>query len=631
MFDVDCAPGGAAISVPKTNLGRTEQEFQDLVRRLELALETSQIGVWEHDLRADKMVWDLSMHRLYATGRSDRQVTSDVWMQAIHPDDRTRASIEFDAAIAARGHYDSHFRIILPNGETRHIRSSAHFFEGADGAPSFIGAEWDVTADVLLNRELADQKSMAEARAVALERSQALIEHAANHDYLTSLPNRRCFDRRLAELLNDATVRNLAVMHIDLDRFKEINDKMGHSAGDAMLRATAARLSSAIPSAGMVARIGGDEFVVVLVNITDDMALHVLADGILSQLRQGVAFGPETIQTDASIGIAWNEVRKAGNLLAESDLALFQAKKLGRNRVEFFTLKLQSELLGRRQLAEDLKLALQRREIIPFYQIQVDARTRRIFGLEALARWRHPVHGLMLPGTFLKVADEYGLTADIDAAILDRALEDYKKWQAAGLVPPRIAVNISARRLSDPHLIEGLNRLDIPSESIVFELVETIFLDDCDDRVLTNIAGIKARGIDIEIDDFGSGHASLIGLVRLRPKRLKIDRQLVTAITESDEQRRLVASIVEIARTLNVEVIAEGVESEEHAQLLAQLGCDGLQGFALGYPSPAADIFKLLWSIQLDTAPVPLRKKPPSRNLQRGDQRVADAAKSEQG
>jgi EAL domain-containing protein (putative c-di-GMP-specific phosphodiesterase class I) len=351
---------------------------------------------------------------------------------------------------------------------------------------------------------------------------------------------------------------------------------------------------------------------------------------MLVGLSESIEFGQETIQTDASIGVAWNAVRKAKNLLAESDLALYQAKKLGRNRMEFFTPKLQSALLGQRQLAKDLKLALQRREIVPFYQIQVDARTRRIFGLEALARWEHPVHGLMLPGAFLKVADEYGLTGEIDAAILDRALEDYRRWQAAGIDPPRIAVNISAARLNDPRLVEGLNRLDIPPGSIVFELVETIFLDDCDDMVLSSIAGIKKLGIDIEIDDFGSGHASLIGLVRLRPKRLKIDRQLTTAIIVSEEQRRLVASIVEIARALDVEVIAEGVETEEHARLLAQIGCDGLQGYWIGYPCPRAEIFKLLSGLQSEVLPISRRKKIPSGNLQRQNQPIAETAKGKQ-
>ena len=180
--------------------------------------------------------------------------------------------------------------------------------------------------------------------------------------------------------------------------------------------------------------------------------------------------------------------------------------------------------------------------------------------------------------------------------MLKRALADRAAWVSQGVVPPRIAVNISGRRLADPDLIEGLQALKIPPNAIAFELVETIFLDDPDDRVLANIDGIKQMGIDIEIDDFGSGHASLIGLVKLKPKRLKIDRQLVTAVTVSDEQRRLVGSIVEIARALNVEVVAEGVETEEHARILAEIGCDELQGYAIGYPAPENEIVALLKS-----------------------------------
>jgi len=553
------------------------------------------------------------MHRLYATGRVDRRVTGDVWLHALHPDDRERAQSEFEAAVAARGHYSSEFRVILPSGETRYIRSRAHFFEGPDGAPSVIGAEWDVTTDVLLSRELAYQKSVAEARAVALERSQKLVEHAANHDYLTGLPNRRYCDLQLTAFSGDASVRSLAVMHIDIDRFKEINDKMGHAAGDAMLKATASRLIGAIPPFGMVARTGGDEFVVLLADVPDPETLRALCANTLRLLREPVPFGSEMIQTTASIGAAWNASGTAGNLLAESDLALYQAKKLGRNRVEFFTVALQAEMLGQRQLAEDLKRALPRGEIIPYYQVQIDAHTGRIFGLEALARWNHPVRGVLSPAAFLKIADESGLTAAVDAAILDRALADYKEWQAAGISPPRIAVNVSAGRLGDPNLLEALNLLTIPPDALAFELVETIFLDDCNDSFQQNVEAITKLGIEIEIDDFGSGHASLLGLVRLRPKRLKIDRQLITAITHSEEQRRLVASIVDIAKTLNVEVIAEGVESAEHAQLLTEIGCDALQGYALGYPSPAAEIFSLLSGVQAELRAEPLR----SGDLQR--------------
>ncbi|PST62281.1 diguanylate cyclase [Rhizobium sp. SEMIA4064] len=582
----------------ETVSGRSEQEFQDLLRRLELALETSQIGVWEHNLNEEELLWDTQMHKLYQTGRTDRKVSSAIWLSALHPDDVERAIAEFETAITEKGFYNSQFRIILPEGKIRYLRSRAHFYEGPDGAPSFIGAEWDVTADVLMNRELSNQKAVAEARAIALEQSRADIEHAADHDYLTGLPNRRYFDRRLAELCADATVKTLAVLHIDLDCFKQINDKWGHAAGDLTLQNAAVRISGAIAADDMVARIGGDEFVVMLVNLDSADELRTIADDILWRLQRDVRFHHEMLQVGASIGAAWSAVGSAGNLLAESDIALYQAKKFGRNRVEFFTPKLQSDLQAERQLAEELRLALTRHEIVPFYQIQVDARSRRIVGLEALARWWHPEKGLLAPAAFLKVAEEYGLTAEIDAAILNRALFDRAAWALQGLTPPRIAVNISGRRLADPHLIERLQAQNIPSHAIAFELVETIFLDDPDDKMLANIDTIKKMGIEIEIDDFGSGHASLIGLVKLKPKRLKIDRQLVTAITVSDEQRRMVGAIVEIARALNVEVIAEGVETEDHARLLARAGCDGLQGYAFGYPSPGNEIAVLLASAQ---------------------------------
>ncbi|QND48043.1 EAL domain-containing protein [Rhizobium lusitanum] len=578
--------------------GRSELEFQNLLRRLELALETSQIGVWEHNLNEEEILWDLQMHTLYQTGLRDRKVSSAVWLNALHPDDVEQAIADFDAAIAEKGFYNSQFRIVLPNGAVRYLRSRAHFFEGADGAPSFIGAEWDVTADVLLNRELSEQKAVAEARAIALEQTRERVEHAADHDYLTGLPNRRYFDRRLAELCADQAVETLAILHIDLDGFKQINDKWGHAAGDTTLQTAAARILGAIAAGDMVARVGGDEFVAVLVNIATSDEVGTIAEDILWRLRRDIRFGHDLLQVGASIGAAWSVADGAGNLLAESDIALYQAKKLGRNRVEFFTPKLQSDLQAERRLAEELRLALMRNEIVPFYQIQVDARSRRIVGLEALARWRHPGKGLLPPAAFLKVAEEYGLTAEIDAAILNRALSDRGAWVGQGLTPPRISVNISASRLADPGLIERLQTLNIPRHAIVFELIETIFLDDPDDRVLANVDAIKRMDIDIEIDDFGSGHASLIGLVKLKPKRLKIDRQLVTAITVSDEQRRLVGSIVEIARALSVEVMAEGVETEEHAQLLAQAGCDGLQGYAIGYPSPANEIAALLLSAQ---------------------------------
>ncbi|RWY87744.1 putative bifunctional diguanylate cyclase/phosphodiesterase [Rhizobium leguminosarum] len=587
----------AGTALPEIKATRSEREFQDLLRRLELALDASQIGVWEHSIEQDGILWDAQMHRLYETGETCRLVPASLWSDAIHPDDRERAERDFEQAITTRGAYNSQFRIVLPSGEIRHLRSRAHFYVDAEGLPSFIGAEWDVTADILLNAELARQKVVAEARALALEESNARIEHVADHDYLTGLPNRRLLDKRLAELPADKSITTLAVLHLDLDQFKQINDSHGHAAGDAVLRAAALRITAAIPANGVVARVGGDEFVIVLVNFTDLTELKLITEDVQRRLRKKIRFGQEMLQSGASIGVSWSGDRRARNLLAESDLALYQAKKLGRNRVEFFTRQLQEDLRSKRRLAEELKLGLERGEILPYYQVQLDARTREVIGFEALARWKHPEKGVLAPGVFLKIADEHGLAAEIDAAILKSVLEDRLFWLLRGLAVPRIAVNISASRLADPALLDKLRKLDIPPGVIVFELVETIFLDDSDEKLLDHIGDIKQMGIDIEIDDFGSGHASLIGLVKLRPKRLKIDRQLVTEVVSSAEQRRVVGSIVEIAKALDVEVIAEGIETEAHAVVLAQLGCDGLQGYAFGYPAPAAETDRLFSSM----------------------------------
>lgn len=578
---------------------RSEEEFQDLLRRLKLALEASQIGVWEHNLKTDEILWDPQMHRIYETGATDRKMTIEQWLGAVHPEDRERADQDFERAVAARGLYTSEFRIVMPNGRIKYMRSRAHFYEDADGAPSFIGAEWDVTADVLLNRELERQRAVAEARMLALEESNSRIEFAADHDYLTGLANRRHFDRRLAQLRKNQAVETLAILHVDLDRFKQINDAAGHAAGDAVLRHAAAQITAAIPEHGIVARIGGDEFVIILINFGEVGNLRRIAENVADHLRRGMTYEQNFLQTGASIGISWSNDREAANLLAEADLALYQAKKLGRNRVEFFTPKMQHDLLSERRMTEELELALQRDEIVPFYQPQVDARTRSVVGLEALARWYHPVRGLLTPGLFLNFANEHGFSAEVDEAILKRVLQDRTFWALNGVEVPRIAVNISGSRLADPSLINRLQRLDIPRGALAFELVETIFLDDCDETVQSNIAEIKRMGIEIEIDDFGSGHASLIGLLQLRPKRLKIDRNLVIGVTTSPEQCRLVGAIVEIAKALAVEVVAEGVETDEHAQRLAQLGCDSLQGYAIGLPSPALDTFRMLLAVSV--------------------------------
>jgi diguanylate cyclase len=561
---------------------RSEQEFQNILRRLELALDASRIGVWEHDTQKDEVVWDLQMHRLYGTGRTQKRVKAELWTNAVHPDDREQAQLDFAEAIKRKGTYSSEYRIVLPDGELRYLRSRAHCFE-QDGNITFIGVEWDVTADVLLARELQRQKAIAEARAVALEASTRRIEYAAEHDYLTGLPNRRFFDRRLAELAEHTGLEKLAILHIGLDRFKQINDTAGHAVGDNVLKSSASRIVAAVPNS-FIARVSGDEFAVLIANFASLENVKTRAERLAQQLKQSVWHNDEVLRTGASIGVASASGKNIANLLAEADIALHRAKKLGRGRVEVFSAQLKAQLNNERRVAKQFTRGLEKGEFVPFYQAQVDARTRRIVGLEALARWRHPKRGLLLPGEFIDVAGGLGMLDDLDAAILKAALKDRQAWMRQGVRVPRIAVNVSAARLSDPLLIDELLQLNVEPDTLSFELLETIFLDDSEEGVLSNVAALKDMRIDIEIDDFGSGHASIIGLMKVKPRRLKIDRRLVFPITTSREQKRLLRSIVDIAKALDIEVVAEGVETLEHAKLLTRLGCDILQGYAIAYP-----------------------------------------------
>lgn len=572
---------------------RSEEEFQSLVRRLELALDASMIGVWEHDLLTEELVWDAQMFRLYGRDDPGGPVEASLWNNAIHPGDLAGAQADFASAVAAKGDYSSEYRIMLPDGAIRYLRSRAHYFE-EKGHGIFIGAEWDVTADVLLTNELATQKQIAELRAAELAETAARVEHAADHDYLTGLPNRRFFDRRLAEISVLPDLAKLALLHVGLDRFSAVNDIIGHDAGDRLLKTSAATLIDILPENAFLARIGGDEFAILIRNFSSLDYLRKFADQLVESLKRPIWHSDGVINVTASIGVACVQSGKVANLLAESDIALMRAKKSGRNRADFFSAQMKAQINSERRLADQFVRGLERGEFQPFYQAQVDARTRSIVGVEALARWYHPKRGLIGPAEFLSTAASLGMLDDLDAAILRQTLADRKTWARSGVRPPRVAVNVSAARLSDPSLINNLKGLDIEPGSLSFELLETIFLDDLEDGMLANVSALKAMSIDVEVDDFGSGHASIIGLMKLKPRRLKIDRRLVMPITTSREQKRLLRSIVDIAKALGIEVVAEGVETQEHAKLLTRLGCDVLQGYAIAYPASAADMLMAL-------------------------------------
>jgi EAL domain-containing protein (putative c-di-GMP-specific phosphodiesterase class I) len=290
--------------------------------------------------------------------------------------------------------------------------------------------------------------------------------------------------------------------------------------------------------------------------------------------------------------------------MINADIALYRAKNAGRNRYEFFSVELHQAAVNTKQLADEILTGLEQKQFLPHYQPQFDAKTHEITGVEALARWQHPKRGLLLPDDFIAVAEDLNVMATIDKVILEQSLAQMRRWHRADVKVPRIAVNVSARRLQDEQLIEGLKKLKIEPGMLTFELVESVFLDESDDLVAWNIDQIKELGIDIEIDDFGTGYASIVSLMQLQPKRLKIDRQLVDPIDKSASQREMVRSIVQIGNALGIEAIGEGVETVEQSRILRDLGCQLLQGYVFAKPmsSRAFSRFARNWQKRTDAA-----------------------------
>ncbi len=421
-----------------------------------------------------------------------------------------------------------------------------------------------------------------------LVRARQRLEHLSLHDALTGLPNRRFVDQMISQPPRPDPQDRLILIHIDLDRFKEINDTKGHAGGDMVLQTTASRLADLTGPNDVAARIGGDEFVFASWSSNPEPKAIELARRIVDTLQQTIFIDGAGYVVGASVGVAWETERARdrdlGQLLLNADLALYEAKKGGRGRAAVFTEELRSAAVHSKELADEFNQALDRDELVAFFQPQFNANTLEIAGVEALARWDHPRKGLLGPNAFLDAAERLGRSGDMDRLILQKALFELTRWDGLGMQIPRVSVNISARRLAQTNLLGELSALPAAKGRLCFELLETISFDELQPALNEVIPAIKALGIEIEIDDFGTEHASIVSLLRFEPRRLKIDREIIKPIIASPSQRRLVSSIIEIGRSQNIDIVAEGVETMEHAKILKDLGCHLLQGYALARP-----------------------------------------------
>ncbi|NGZ75771.1 putative bifunctional diguanylate cyclase/phosphodiesterase [Saccharibacillus alkalitolerans] len=427
-------------------------------------------------------------------------------------------------------------------------------------------------------------------------------DRAAHHDELTGLPNRRLFSLRLQEAIVQAEKdrAELAVVFMDFNRFKYINDTLGHGVGDRMLQEAAARFEEALPGHCLLARLGGDEFVILIPRSSGTQTIRSVIAAVEDSLKKPMSIDEHSLHVSTSIGIAVYPADGSSmdELLKNADAAMYRSKKNNGSKAVFFDSSIGSELERRLEIENDLNNVIERNELSLHYQLQVHARTGRIAGVEALLRWKHPVKGYISPADFIPIAEETGAIKPIGEWVLRQACMQQRKWARSGLANLRMSVNVSPRQLQDDHIVESFLEIvrsaEIDPRMLVLEITETFAVNDIPVAV-ERLSRLRQAGIRVAIDDFGSGYASLKYLKNFKPSLLKIDRGFIACIRQDDEESAdMVRAIISLGHSLKIEVLAEGVETPEQLEFLREAGCDEMQGYLIGRPIPESELTERL-------------------------------------
>ncbi len=427
-----------------------------------------------------------------------------------------------------------------------------------------------------------------------LNTARERARHLATHDQLTGLANRPLFHDRLTQAVSSArrSSQKLAVLFVDLDGFKSINDTLGHAVGDGLLRGIARRVASCLRETDTAARLGGDEFAILLTNLGTELDAAMVARKLLATLGEPLQFRQQSTTIRCSVGIATfpRDAQDAEALLKRSDTAVYHAKQRGGNRFDFYTEDMNAAIERRVALEERLRTALDQNEFLVHYQPQFDLTRGRIIGAEALLRWKHPELGLVAPYHFLPIAEETGLIVPLGDWILRSACEQNARWNKAGHRGLRVSVNVSSQQFLEPGLADvvksALEESGLAPISLELEITESSLLRDVEVTVNT-LRRLKDLGVRLAIDDFGTGYSSLAYLKRLPIDVLKIDQSFIRALTTDPADATITQTIVQLAAGLNLSTIAEGVETLEQLLLLGSYGCSRMQGFLFGKPVPA--------------------------------------------
>ncbi len=556
-------------------LSRAEQALRQSEQRLSRAHRIARIGSWEWDLHAGMISFSAELFAILGYERDHpSQMPLDWFYQQIVAADVPFVRKSLAATVESGHSLNSTFRITTKAGEEIVVVSQAELERDNSGHPNLlIGTMLDIT-----------------------ERTRAELEihHLVNYDTLTGLPNRNLLHDRLQQAITQAARVHgrVGVLFLDLDRFKGVNESLGHLAGDQLLRTVAERLRVCVRESDTLARVGGDEFIFVLNLVAAENGISAAASKILALVSEPFVIEGQELYLTASIGIAVypNDGADGQTLLKHADLAMYQAKEMDRNNFQFYCSDLNIKVTERMVLENSLRRALERDEFQLYYQPQVDVIEKRLVGFEALLRWRHAQLGMIAPGKFIPLAEETGLIYEIGEWVIRTACRQAKAWQESGLPPVRVAVNLSGRQFRlklDEVVAAILQETGLDACWLELELTESILMKNAAEN-LELLQALSSMGCSLSIDDFGTGYSSLAYLKHFSLGRLKIDRSFVRDIITSPDDRAIAKIIIDMAHTLDMQVTAEGVEDRDQLELLKSYGCHEMQGFLFSKPVTAA-------------------------------------------
>jgi diguanylate cyclase (GGDEF)-like protein/PAS domain S-box-containing protein len=573
--------GAVVIGLDMTDRKRVEAALQRSKQDYEALVQSIEGIVWEADARTFQFVFvSQQAERLLGYPVECWLTDPTFWRDHLHPEDREWATAYCTKSTEEMRDHDFEYRMVAADGRTVWFRDLVHVVVDENSRPAKLrGIMVDIT-----------KQKVGEER----------LNYLGHHDPLTDLPNRNLLADRLNQALSRVRwrLRPVAVLFIDLDRFKIVNDTLGHNIGDLLLKAVAERLRSTLRDGDTIARLGGDEFVLILSDLAQPEDAAKVAEKILNAFSRSFDMGGHEFFMTASIGIALypGDGEDTETLLKNADTAMYRAKEQGRNNFQLYSPAMNAKAAERLAMEAQLRRAVERGELLLHYQPKIDLNGGRIVGMEALLRWRSPSLGMVPPAEFIPLAEETGLIVPIGEWVIRTVAAQMRRWQAAGLPMVPVAVNLSPRQFQ-PNLVQTVSRIlkeeNLNPSFLGLEVTENMVMKQADATV-EMLDQLHALGIELSIDDFGTGYSSLGYLKRFRVHALKIDGSFIRDIPADADDAAIVSAMMTLAHSLKLKVVAEAVETKEQLTFLRSLGCDQIQGYLFSKPLPAAEMERML-------------------------------------